>query len=80
MCLNLEPLATTYGLRARESEPPRRPQLVGGALLPDALAEAYGGHAPDVSELCLPQPDTVPLSQLGCPELVLGFKAFLFNH
>ena len=39
---------------------------MGGVPLPDALAQAYGGHSPDVSELCLPQPETVPLSTLGC--------------
>ena len=50
-----------------------RPQNVAGTLLPNSLANAYGGHPPKTSELCLPQPDTVPLSNLGY-NLIRGLK------
>lgn len=41
------------------------PASSNGVDVSKALAEAFGGHPLDLEELCLPQPDTVPLSELG---------------
>eukprot|EP00438_Fugacium_kawagutii_P019983 Skav217088 [mRNA] locus=scaffold2169:219485:225031:- [translate_table: standard] len=39
--------------------------VFAGTLMPEALAQAYGGHSPSASQLCLPQAETVPISTLG---------------
>lgn len=52
-------------------EPQLQLQVFAGTLMPEALAQAYGGHSPSASQLCLPQAETVPISTLGY-NLILG--------